>query len=119
MNVKQRIQILAKEKGLSIVALERECGLKRGVVEKWGASSPSVANVKKVADYFGTTIDCLCFGTQNSEQELSPSEQSVLNLFRQLNTDGHEAAIKYMEFLLTDKKYNLSGQYNSLSREVV
>ena len=50
---------LCKEKGVSIARLERETGISNGTVARWGTSSPTVDNVRKVADYFGVTVDNL------------------------------------------------------------
>lgn len=50
---------LCKEKGVSIARLEREIGIGNGTVARWGTSSPTVDNVRKVADYFGVTVDNL------------------------------------------------------------
>lgn len=48
-----------KEKGITIAKLEREIGLGNGTIGRWERSSPNVDNAKKVADYFGTTVDAL------------------------------------------------------------
>lgn len=50
---------LCKERGISLARLERELGLGNGVISRWGTSSPTVANIKAVADYFGVTVDDL------------------------------------------------------------
>lgn len=50
---------LCKEKGVSIARLERETGISNGTVARWGTSSPTVDNVRKVADYLGVTVDDL------------------------------------------------------------
>ena len=48
---------LCKERGTSFAQLERELGMGNGVIAKWKTSSPVVANIKAVADYFGVTVD--------------------------------------------------------------
>lgn len=50
---------LCKEKGISIAKLERELGFGNATIRGWGKSSPSVDNLKKVADFFGVTVDSL------------------------------------------------------------
>ena len=54
-NIKEQ----CRKKGVSIWALERTLGLGNGVIGKWSHSSPSVENLKKVADFFGVTVDTL------------------------------------------------------------
>ena len=60
------IMKLCKEKGVSIARLERETGIGNGTVARWGTSSPTVDNVRKVADYFGVTVDNLLSETPTS-----------------------------------------------------
>lgn len=55
----QNIVVLCKGKGISISKLEKETGLGNGTVGRWEKSSPSVENVKKVADYFKVSVDYL------------------------------------------------------------
>ena len=55
----QNIVVLCKGKGISIAKLEKETGLGNGTVGRWEKSSPSVENVKKVADYFQVSVDYL------------------------------------------------------------
>jgi len=55
----KNISALCKGRGISISKLEKEVGLGNGTIGRWEKVSPSVENIKKVADYFGTTIDRL------------------------------------------------------------
>lgn len=50
---------LCKDKGISIAKLEREIGISNGTIGRWDVSSPSVDNVRKVANYFEVTVDSL------------------------------------------------------------
>lgn len=50
---------IAREKGTSINTVEKECSLGIGSLCKWNVSSPTVRNLKKVADYLGTPIETL------------------------------------------------------------
>ena len=50
---------LCKDRGISIAKLEQKTGLGNGTIGKWGTKSPNVDNVKKVADFFGVTVDSL------------------------------------------------------------
>ena len=53
------IKRLCRERKTNITNMEKEVGLGFGTVYKWGKVSPSVDNLKLVADYFGVTIDQL------------------------------------------------------------
>lgn len=52
--------------GISISKLEKILGFGNGSISRWERVSPNVLAVKKVADYFGVTVDDLLFdnGTQ-------------------------------------------------------
>lgn len=53
----EKISALCKEKGISIARLERECELGNATVRGWKESIPNSVNLKKVADYFGVSIE--------------------------------------------------------------
>lgn len=56
MNI-DKLAAMCKERGISFRKLEKECGLGNGTIARWKTSSPTVANLKAVADYFGVTVD--------------------------------------------------------------
>lgn len=53
----KKIEKLAKDKNITIGTLERKLGFGNATIKKWGESSPSVDKLKKVADYFGVSIE--------------------------------------------------------------
>lgn len=55
----EKIKKLAEKEGISISELESSCNIGNGTISKWNNSSPTVANLKKVADYFGVSIEYL------------------------------------------------------------
>ena len=58
------------EQNTSVAKLEDALGFGRGTIYKWDISSPSIANLKKVADFLGCTVDELikesCHATAQS-----------------------------------------------------
>lgn len=50
---------LCEHNGITIAKLERELKFSNATIRRWKHSSPSVTNAKRVADYFGVTIDSL------------------------------------------------------------
>ena len=50
---------LCQERKISIARLERECGFGNATVRGWAVSSPTLAKVQKVAEYFGVSVDDL------------------------------------------------------------
>ncbi len=53
------IKALCKAKRVSLSEVERATGLGNGVIRRWDEVSPRVESVKRVADYFGVTVDDL------------------------------------------------------------
>lgn len=52
-----KIHALCKKKKISIHALEKTVKLGGGTIHTWRTSSPSVEKLKRVADYFGVSVD--------------------------------------------------------------
>lgn len=63
-----KVKCMCDENGITITALEREIGLGRRTIAKWQKSSPTVENLKKVADYFGVSIE---YFLEESERDAS------------------------------------------------
>ena len=55
----KNIESRCKERGLTVSALEKAVGLGNATIKGWGESSPKVDNLKRVADFFGCTVDDL------------------------------------------------------------
>lgn len=47
-----KIRVLCDEREISIAKLEKETGIGNGTISRWDISSPTVTNLKKVANYF-------------------------------------------------------------------
>ena len=54
-----QVLILCGKAGISIARLEREAGLGNGTIRRWKTGNASVESVRRVADYFGVTVDSL------------------------------------------------------------
>lgn len=54
--VYENVVKLCGERGISVSRLEKECELGNATIRCWETSSPSVANVQKVAKYFNIPI---------------------------------------------------------------
>lgn len=52
----EKIQTLCHQFGITMTALERELKMGRGTISKWDKSSPSINNLKKVADFFHVSL---------------------------------------------------------------
>lgn len=69
MTLKERIQNLCREKGIALYQLERTLGFGNGYISKLDKSTPNVAKIKKIADYFGVSVDYLMNGEDSENVE--------------------------------------------------
>lgn len=53
----EKIKRLCAKKRITLAELERELNFPKGSIYKWDKNRPSVDKVKKVADYFGVSIE--------------------------------------------------------------
>lgn len=53
----ENIRALCAKNNISIARLERETGLGNATIRRWEESSPTVENLKAVADYFSVSVN--------------------------------------------------------------
>lgn len=69
MRLVNNISIIAKERGLTFKALEREAGLGNGTIKRWEVQSPRLDGLIKVADYLHISLDELVYGERTKGAE--------------------------------------------------
>lgn len=62
MTFYERLTALMKQEKISQAALEEKLGFSNGSISKWKKSTPTPERLKKLADYFGVTVDYLMTG---------------------------------------------------------
>ena len=55
MSIYSAVQVIAKDKGISIYRIEHDLSFANGTIGKWNSSDPSISKIQKVADYLGVT----------------------------------------------------------------
>lgn len=55
----KNIKSLCEQQGINIATLERNLGFGNATIRGWEKSSPTAEKLKKVADFFGVTMDYL------------------------------------------------------------
>ncbi len=63
------IKALCKKKGISVSFLEKELKFSNASISKWKKSAPGSESIKRVADYFGVTVDYLINGEDSKDSE--------------------------------------------------
>lgn len=107
MALRDNIKDLAAQKKISVAELERTLGFGNGSISKWNKQSPSADKLKKVADYFGVTIDYLLDRKPASQTNATIEEalDSVMSYDGKPITDNDREVLRgIIEGYLKNKK---------------
>lgn len=108
MTIKERVKELCRERGITVQQLETTLKISNGTISKWGNSKPSFDNMLSISRYFGVDPVYLATGEPMFSTGLSSSssiEGSLLNSFRNLNEEGQEKVIEYINLLVNSGIY--------------
>jgi transcriptional regulator with XRE-family HTH domain len=100
----ERVKALCEQRGISITALVRELGFSASAGTTWKASTnmPRSSTVKKVAEYFGLSVDELKKGIDTlnyADIDTSGFNQPAFrHLLQKYNGDEKQAIKAYLEF---------------------
>lgn len=89
----EKIETLCVQNKMNLTKLERDCGLANATIRRWKNSSPSAENLKKVADYFGVSVDYLL---GRGVYCMSQKAQEYAKQFELLTEDKKQLAMAYM-----------------------
>lgn len=112
--MKERIKELCRINGISMNKLEDTLSFGKGYISKLGESTPNAAKIKKIADYFGVTVDYLMTGEEPNltpelnKKDLRDIKKSVDSIMESL--DSHNGESLYydgVEVELTDENKEL------------
>lgn len=104
MSLVERIKIKCIENKTNFKQLEQYLGLGNGSIRKWDDQKPSYDKVVAVAQKLNISLDWMILGKENNE--FSPNEQKLLNLYRKADDRGkrnimHQAESEIQELSLT------------------
>jgi len=94
MTTRERIEQLAKEKGLNNRKLEQLTGVSNGQISKWDKNL-SFSNIEKIAKFLNVSIDWLITGKES--EELTAEEQKLINLYRTTDNRGKKNIMRTAE----------------------
>ena len=89
------IKKLCEEQGIKLADLENACKIGERTIYRWDSNAPSIDKVKRVADVLGVTVNDLL--EYPEAPVLSSKERRLLQLFHQLNEDGQDKVLDYIE----------------------
>lgn len=108
----QRIKELRTDKKLTQAELGEKINSTQRQISKWelGAIEPNIADLQKLADFFGCTVDYL-IGREAEDgvvivsgNELSKDESMLIDKLRRLDPLNKELAYQYVDFLSERQK---------------
>ena len=67
MGLYEQIRDIAKAKGYSINRLEHELGFARSSINKFNKNKPSADKLQQIADFLGTSMECLMDSSDNKQ----------------------------------------------------
>ncbi|MBR4711449.1 MAG: helix-turn-helix transcriptional regulator [Clostridia bacterium] len=92
----ERLRVLRKRKGLTQAELAAWAGVSQAAENKWehGVSEPSLETMKRMATFFGVSMDSLC--GYSLEDSLGPGDNMAVmtRAFRQLTEDEQDKLIR-------------------------
>ena len=75
MTLKDRVKMLAQERGISLPALESELGFGNSTIVKWDKSTPNADKLNAVAKYFNVTMDYLLNGDMPNDASITSKDE--------------------------------------------
>ncbi|MFT4146407.1 MAG: helix-turn-helix transcriptional regulator [Mobilitalea sp.] len=111
MNLRDRIRVLANEKGMSLPDLESTLGFGNSTIVKWDKAIPSASKLEIVADFFNVSIDYLMGRVDGRTETINSDSKSTFNDMIQIYTRGKnnlspEEKIRLAQIILGDRTDN-------------
>lgn len=97
---------LCTKKGVTPYRVSKDTGIARSTLSDWknGESTPKQDKLKKIADYFGVTVDYLMTGEDSHFDKFSEENAYLVGKIRN-DTELNKALLKYFELSDAQKKY--------------
>lgn len=100
---------LLQERGITAYKVSKETGVTQSTLSDWkrGRSTPKTDNMKKIADYFGVTVDYLMTGEESKDYstELSSVETLAAHFEgEELSEEEMEEIMNYVQFVKSRRK---------------
>lgn len=128
MRISDKIELLRKQRGISLTHLNNAIGAYRGKITDVRAGKTSFTNeeIEILAKKLNTSIDYLLGNTddpapaQSTEaalNPLTPQEERMLALFREMNEEGQEFVANFVDTMVKSGKYKKYDKFNVGSKE--
>lgn len=110
MNAGERIKMLRKQKGISAESIAEKIGVSPSTIYRYennDIASMKIDNLKSIAKILGVDASYL-MGWQDLDTlaSVSGSELRLIELSRNLNTEGLSRLLSYAEDIIASGRYN-------------
>lgn len=108
----EKVKMLCKDRDETVGDFEKNMGFSRGAAYKWGKSLPNVGTAKRIADYFGVSLDYLM-----SEDDTSSGfegfyttleEQAIISAYRACDEMGKGMVRRILN--IPDDAYDIAAE---------
>lgn len=113
MTTREIVKKLCKDRGVSLNKLEKQLGFASGYVSKLDKSVPSSANLQKIADYLGVSLDYLMtgnddrFSKENIEIDFAlltdKNLREFIEKYQLLSKENRKTLKSNMDFMLSEQ----------------
>ncbi len=106
--IRKNIEMYIKTSQYNQVEIAQMLGISKASVTNWikGTNSPNIEYLDKLCDIFNIQINDIFERHENRETEnLTTDEVKLLNNYKQLNQEGKEKALDYVNDLTENPKY--------------
>ena len=104
----ENLNKLKKNSGMTIEQIALSSGVPKGTLNKLFAGQtkdPQLSTVSAVVHCMGYTLDDLSDDTVSGKAHLTPQQSALLSSFDQLNEDGQQKAVDYVDDLVLTGRY--------------
>lgn len=114
MDIAKQLQYIKKANNLTQQKMAELTGITQSTMSDWlnGKASPTITNLINLANNLNITLDYLV-GRENEDgtiyimgNQLSQSENELIDKLRQLDDTRKEIAYRYVDFLLNEQQKN-------------
>ncbi len=122
----EKINIFRRQKGITIEQLSESSGVPLSTIKKICAgitTNPNLDTVKAIAKALNCKLDDFDDIEKSSTpakaeaEDLSKDEQKLLEEYRQLNPDGQQVALDFMDSLTYNPKYKKCDQCKNMDAD--
>ena len=104
----QRLRELRKDNNISQKKLSSYLNFGYTAIANYesGRNQPSLDTVKKIAQFFGVTVDYLIGASDypRSEKDITEKEEELLMIFRRINDEERDALLKVVNLMFRENK---------------